>query len=573
MKQLARILRSRRWRSLIVLSLASLAFGFVALDTARACWNYVVVECMDRPSLQWPWYAPPGQQIRAWRVCSVVNGTTYCTPNIPASVSRWHIHNGNFFDILMCPDDNQSLWCYGWPIGNDPEYDHYPANYNTYVTYGRVDLSSATAARVLWSMWSATEVLHDSVYWGASKTATLVDSGMKIGGSTWQDTDDWQRFSMNLDSLHDFLTGAPFSFLGEDTVYVFWRFRSDGNGVRNTGTFIDNITISWDDGMQDLNTTQLELVRPDSDLVFGDPQIGQSIAAHFQYSVCDGSIEDYDPYHVVLTVNDVLMMDTVVSGTHAAETHEMYSPYWQVNDPGDFHVRVMVDSLNEIVENNENNNGLTIPYHVVPLNPPPQFTWVAPGADTLRGDSTVTLRWIVTDPDEQATVAIYYDNEPQGCMGTIVPGGNNRPEMDGPDSLVWTVRYLPDQRILHMFAHVWDSSNDTCIYAAYPVEVIHPSAVGERPAAGVPETYYVEQNYPNPFNPVTEIRYGVAIPGQVSVKVYSLLGREVATLVNERLDAGSYTVIFDGSRLPSGLYMYVLSAPEGKLGRKMMLLK
>lgn len=573
MKHLARILRLRRTRALVVLSLASVAFFYVALDTARACWNYVVIECMDRPGTQWPWQAPPASG-RAWKVCAVVNGTTYCSPSIPATVPRWHIHVGNYFDVLMCPDDDQSLWCYGYPVGNDPEFNTYPANYNTYVTYGRVNLSQAVSARVLWSMWSATEVMHDSVYWGASKTSQLTDAGMKIGGSTWEETNNgWERFTMDLDSLHDFVTGEPFSFLGEDTVYVFWRFRSDANNVRNIGTFIDNISISWDDGLQDLAATSLELVKPDSDLVIYDPQIGQSIGAHFLWNICDGAVETYDPYHVIMTVNNVTIMDTLMTESHANDMFEMYSPLWEITAPGDYTVRLVVDTLNQIPENNENNNVRTVTYHVVPLNPPPQFTWVAPGNDTLRGDSSVTLRWIVTDPDEQATVSVYQDNEASGCLGTQVPGGMNRPELDGPDSLVWTTRFLPDGRILYVFAHVWDSTNDTCIYAAYPVKVVHPNAVSDHPPGAIPEAFFVEQNYPNPFNPVTDIHYGIAVPGEVSLKVFNVLGREVAELVSERRDAGSYVATFDGTTLPTGLYMYVLAAPEGTLGRKMMLLK
>ncbi|MDE3059339.1 MAG: T9SS type A sorting domain-containing protein, partial [Bacteroidota bacterium] len=81
----------------------------------------------------------------------------------------------------------------------------------------------------------------------------------------------------------------------------------------------------------------------------------------------------------------------------------------------------------------------------------------------------------------------------------------------------------------------------------------------------LPSLYSLSQNYPNPFNPTTTIRFAIPVSprGQaefVSLKVYDLLGREVATLVNEVKKAGSYTVTFDGSKLASGVYFYRMKA-------------
>ena len=97
--------------------------------------------------------------------------------------------------------------------------------------------------------------------------------------------------------------------------------------------------------------------------------------------------------------------------------------------------------------------------------------------------------------------------------------------------------------------------------------------MGDPVPGAIPDAYYLAQNYPNPFNPATEIRYGLATPGLVTLKVFDLLGREVTSLVNDRHEAGNYTVSFNGASLPSGLYMYVLTSPEGTVGRKMMLMK
>jgi len=89
----------------------------------------------------------------------------------------------------------------------------------------------------------------------------------------------------------------------------------------------------------------------------------------------------------------------------------------------------------------------------------------------------------------------------------------------------------------------------------------------------VVSTYTLDQNYPNPFNPATTISYTVPANSQVSLKVYSLLGAEVASLVNELQNPGRYIVQFDASRLSSGVYFYTLQAGGFVETRRMMLLK
>ena len=74
----------------------------------------------------------------------------------------------------------------------------------------------------------------------------------------------------------------------------------------------------------------------------------------------------------------------------------------------------------------------------------------------------------------------------------------------------------------------------------------------------IPLNISLLQNYPNPFNPITHLEFGISDLGFVTLKVYDILGKEVTTLVYEKLSAGNYKVEFDGSRLPSGIYFYRL---------------
>jgi hypothetical protein len=79
-----------------------------------------------------------------------------------------------------------------------------------------------------------------------------------------------------------------------------------------------------------------------------------------------------------------------------------------------------------------------------------------------------------------------------------------------------------------------------------------------------PNSFDLEQNYPNPFNPSTNFRFSIAQTGHASLKVYNVLGIEVASLVNEQKDPGTFSVNWNASGLPSGIYLYRLSVASDK---------
>ena len=89
----------------------------------------------------------------------------------------------------------------------------------------------------------------------------------------------------------------------------------------------------------------------------------------------------------------------------------------------------------------------------------------------------------------------------------------------------------------------------------------------------IPETFVLEQNYPNPFNPTTTISFSIPTSAFTSLKVYDILGNEVATLLNEEKPAGNYEVRFNASSLTSGTYFYRLSAGSFTEVKKMILIK
>jgi hypothetical protein len=89
----------------------------------------------------------------------------------------------------------------------------------------------------------------------------------------------------------------------------------------------------------------------------------------------------------------------------------------------------------------------------------------------------------------------------------------------------------------------------------------------------LPLDYALEQNYPNPFNPTTTIKYSIPETGIVQLRVYDIIGNEVAILVDETKAPGSYEIPFDASKLASGIYIYSLRAANFVQTKKMILMK
>jgi hypothetical protein len=152
------------------------------------------------------------------------------------------------------------------------------------------------------------------------------------------------------------------------------------------------------------------------------------------------------------------------------------------------------------------------------------------------------------------------------------------------DTLI-TVRFRSSKMALGSFGvywgenfyTIWEDSIDGNIqlfgrWHNYPISDVEDDAK--------PLSFNLEQNYPNPFNPTTKIKFTIPsvetgyIPSlPVTLKIYDILGNEIATLVNEEKSAGTYKVEFDKSGLPSGIYFYRLQAGKFSETKKMILIK
>lgn len=156
----------------------------------------------------------------------------------------------------------------------------------------------------------------------------------------------------------------------------------------------------------------------------------------------------------------------------------------------------------------------------------------------------------ISDPDAPAEVA-WYDTYPT----------NNSESYNG----CWGIYMFPTGKIIA-------SDRQTGLYV---LKTTFPLTGVNNVNNSVPDNFILSQNYPNPFNPSTKISFTLPKNSNVSLKIYNASGKEVVNVINDRRDAGSYEINFDGGRygLASGTYFYTLKANNFSETKKMLLVK
>ncbi len=148
-------------------------------------------------------------------------------------------------------------------------------------------------------------------------------------------------------------------------------------------------------------------------------------------------------------------------------------------------------------------------------------------------------------------------------------------EIDDPSVTAVTIEAIEMADPYHKLMFVYHDYNDdgsiAGIRAEYPE--FGTSVALNNPTEVLPTAYNLEQNYPNPFNPKTVISFALPNAGQVKLVVYNVLGQEVATLVDQHMEAGNHTAEWEASNFSSGVYFYRLNAERYTQTLKMMLLK
>ena len=173
--------------------------------------------------------------------------------------------------------------------------------------------------------------------------------------------------------------------------------------------------------------------------------------------------------------------------------------------------------------------------------------------------------WLMYDSEYPSTEAglCWYDGVDVGVIPSS-PGGV--PQWGGlPNSNIRKLEY----KTVPGGYELWMS----CKGRGIAVLTVNYGATDVENEKELPTSFALSQNYPNPFNPSTKIKYQIATSNPVSIKIYDVLGNEVATIVNELQPAGNYEVTFDASLLSSGVYLYKLQTGSFAETKKMIVLK
>jgi len=171
---------------------------------------------------------------------------------------------------------------------------------------------------------------------------------------------------------------------------------------------------------------------------------------------------------------------------------------------------------------------------------------------------------------------LFYDKLTYNSFDTLFFTDPNYPNVDAPALIpAFNSRSIaPGDSVVFYIALAFGESEAAMLASLEQAQQKYNQIVSvESDLNNIPNGYSLNQNYPNPFNPSTKISFGLPQRSNISLKVFSALGEQVAELVNGTLEAGTHTYNFDASDLTSGIYIYSLQTDAGIISNKMTLIK
>jgi hypothetical protein len=188
---------------------------------------------------------------------------------------------------------------------------------------------------------------------------------------------------------------------------------------------------------------------------------------------------------------------------------------------------------------------------------------------TMQANGKAMLTWTQNTEKDLAGYKIYYSSDSTGFEGTEANEGPSPISISTIDTMYLTG--LTGGKMNRFAISAIDLSTNESVLSE-TVSGLTTSGVSQRSSKN-PSSFALNQNYPNPFNPSTSIQFDLLRTGLTTLKVYNLLGQEVATLVNETKPAGSYTVQWNAPNMTTGMYFYKLTSGTLTQVKKMMLVK
>lgn len=206
--------------------------------------------------------------------------------------------------------------------------------------------------------------------------------------------------------------------------------------------------------------------------------------------------------------------------------------------------------------------------------------------DSLEANQFVEAKYIKTNLNENLAVKIEIEKDPKHVQfnGVVTASSSANIQLSVPsftvngNTVFISSTFVPIQSTSIQSGQsvmVWAEQDQNGKLTAVQVQQIsgNITTVENNNRDNLPTAYVLKQNYPNPFNPTTDIAFAIANKEEVSLVVYNIIGQQVAVLVSGPMNAGSHVVKFNAFNLPSGVYLYRLTAGEFVSIKKMILLK
>ncbi|MFH1862016.1 MAG: T9SS type A sorting domain-containing protein [bacterium] len=514
----------------------------LCVSPATAIWHTLLNEHFSSSAAAWPWGSwsispyPPGGPPYSWGVQDYIYHTGW--------------------------SDDHSLWCVGEPNTLDPEFDPYPNNTNAWARWGPFNLQTAEAAKATFWYYCWCEPVADYVRWGGyGQNSFNMYEADRFSGITTQ----WNFGEVNFDSLNH----GAISLLGDNSVWLVFQFYSNWS-QQNMGAFIDAVSIAWDDGTFDLRAELIWLANPDSTMLATAAE-GDTIRFAFSW-VAAGS-GTTPPFNITCTLDSNLLSSerrTAAIGNNQQVWLTSFSDLWVV-EPDTHTVVWMLDASYEIAEAYENNNDTLLTFVSVAPNVPPWIEVLRPSWGD-SANSQFWIKWDDEDPDDNATITLFWDTDSVGNNGMLIPTGLIWE--DSPvDSVSWNVSSLPEGPVW-VAAYISDGDAFMWDYSEGPLIVYHPSGIVEPGwKSDLPESFAIQSVYPNPFNAEATIRLGMPRSAEVALKIYDTAGRLGAVLYQGRLTAGVHELRWAPDGLPAGIYIVELRTPSASHRTKVIYLK
>jgi hypothetical protein len=196
---------------------------------------------------------------------------------------------------------------------------------------------------------------------------------------------------------------------------------------------------------------------------------------------------------------------------------------------------------------------------------------VSPDRDSLNR-SNDTVRVIVRVPDPLGLSFSVEVESPDGTTNEVMSLFDDGAHGDSlANDGIFANSWIPGYSLSYFFD--LKLMRNSLAYEVDNIAAYNKVASGVKRDELLPHHYNLGQNFPNPFNPSTEIQFSLPHRNFVTLKIFDLLGREVATLVSEELSAGNYSTRWDAAGMPSGVYFYRLQAGEFVETKKLLLLR